>query len=373
MTIQNQNDWIIFSPLDVDLTKSPLRSTITEETFVLGSFNPGLTLLPNGNLLAIVRIAEALKKTRDSKYIYSLRWSEKTGYVIDKYPMNEVDTSDPRKYLWNKYKYTRVYTLTSISWLLPVEISPDGTEVVHEHYDKIITPSREFQSYGIEDARITKIDDTYFMTTCSVSHERQSTTLYTSADGLNYKYEAMILDHQNKDMVLFPEKIDGYYYALTRPWGDHYFAPVHGSFQGPSINLACSPDLKHWKPVEHDFGLGKADNRFIKMGAGTPPVKTDRGWLILFHGVELKGKVGVYKTYKAYLQYNEPWKIIEADFDNPVLSAEPSLTNDFKSMRYLYDVVFTCGITKSGKDFIIASGELDLCCRLTMISQEFLN
>ena len=55
-------DQVIFSPDDVDLSYSPLRNGLKEKTFVLGAFNPGLCRLPNGNLLMMVRVAEAQVK-----------------------------------------------------------------------------------------------------------------------------------------------------------------------------------------------------------------------------------------------------------------------------------------------------------------------
>ena len=67
-------DRIVFAPGDVDLSRSPLRGSIDRETFVLGAFNPGLTRLPNGNLLMMVRVAEALTKPIDGLNIYSIRW-----------------------------------------------------------------------------------------------------------------------------------------------------------------------------------------------------------------------------------------------------------------------------------------------------------
>ena len=68
-------DQIIFRPRDVDLSRSPLRGRIDDETFVLGAFNPGLTRLPNGNLLMLVRIAEALRNPVRSDHVAILRWS----------------------------------------------------------------------------------------------------------------------------------------------------------------------------------------------------------------------------------------------------------------------------------------------------------
>jgi predicted GH43/DUF377 family glycosyl hydrolase len=76
--------------------------------------------------------------------------------------------------------------LTSLSWLLPVELTPDGTQLVAIHYDKAIVPAYSFQCYGIEDPRIIRVDERYLMTTCSVSPERHSATLYTSDDGIDW-------------------------------------------------------------------------------------------------------------------------------------------------------------------------------------------
>jgi predicted GH43/DUF377 family glycosyl hydrolase len=64
------------------------------------------------------------------------------------------------------------------------------------------------------------------------------------------RFEDIVLDHQNKDMLIFEGLIDGKYWAQTRPLGDLYFTYPPGSEWrgGPSINLATSPDALHWKP-----------------------------------------------------------------------------------------------------------------------------
>ena len=80
-----------------------------------------------------------------------------------------------------------VFALTSTSWILPVEISPDGDSIIHIHYDKIIVPEKEYQEYGVEDPRISCIGGKYYMTTCSVGSQRHSTTLYSSENGINYQ------------------------------------------------------------------------------------------------------------------------------------------------------------------------------------------
>ena len=107
---------------------------------------------------------------------------------------------DPRQFSL-RHGTHRLLALTSLSWLLPVELTPDGRDVVAIHYDRAIEPAASYQEYGIEDARISKVEHRWYMTTCSVSAERHCTTLHISEDGLNYALQGIVLDHQNKDMV----------------------------------------------------------------------------------------------------------------------------------------------------------------------------
>jgi len=244
------DDWIVFDPRDVDLSRSPLRKSIAEETFVLGAFNPGLTRLPNGNLLMMVRVAEALRQPVRNDHVLALRWSD-GRYVIDRYPRANVNDKDPRslELLGSRQK---TLILTSLSWLLPVELTADGQRVERIHYDRIIQPERSYQEYGVEDARISRIGSKWYMTTCSVSAERHCTTLHVSDNGLDYRLEGIVLDHQNKDMLLFEGKVGGRFMALTRPLGECYFAypPDSDLVAGPCMQLAQSPDALHWKPLD---------------------------------------------------------------------------------------------------------------------------
>ena len=137
---------------------------------------------------------------------------------------------------------------------------------------------------------------------------------------------------------------------------------------GPSINLATSPDLLHWKPSDTAFIRPRKGSGFgNRIGGGTPPVLTEKGWLMLYHGVEDKGKVGIYRTYWAMLDKSEPWKIIRHEDSTPLLEAMDSLTTNMKDKIYLEDVVFTTGIIDFNDHFIVASGELDLACRLSLV------
>jgi predicted GH43/DUF377 family glycosyl hydrolase len=362
-------DRLVFDPRDVDLARSPLAG-LDAETFVLGAFNPGLTRLPGGNLLMMVRVAEALRHPIRDNRVHAIRWHD-GRFVLDGWPLELTDTADPRKFMLRGGGW-RVMALTSLSWLLPVELAPDGLSVAAVHYDRAIAPAGSWQCYGLEDARISKVGDRWLMTTCSVSPERHSTTLYSSPDAIDWSFEGVVLDHQNKDMLIFEGLIDGKYWAQTRPLGDLYFAYPPGSDwrAGPSINLATSPDSLHWKPhLAPGIRPHSGTVATARIGGGTPPILTGEGWLTLWHGVEPKEIVGIYRTYWSLLDRDDPARVIRTDHA-PLLEPAPDLTRPIEDLMYLRDVVFTTGIADAGDHWIVASGEADLACRITHVPKD---
>src|SRR5450432_2797913 len=163
-----KSDHLIFSPGDIDLSKSPLRNGLKEDTYVLGAFNPGLCRLPNGNLLIMVRVAEALSNAVYDTCVHCIRWDSEKKFLTDAWPLEEADMKDPRSFTLNNYAFP-VCAVTSFSWLLPVELNKEGSSINRIHYDKIISPQYTSQEYGIEDPRISSIGGRYYMTTCCVS------------------------------------------------------------------------------------------------------------------------------------------------------------------------------------------------------------
>ncbi|MFZ4607534.1 MAG: glycosidase [Caulobacter sp.] len=363
-------DRLIFTPDDVDLSRSPLRNGLPPgSTFVLGAFNPGLAVLPGGNLLMMVRVAEALREPMTGHMVRGIRWRAGQGYDIVEWPLAGAEVSDPRVFVLADTA-NRMIGLTSLSWLLPVELTPDGLSVVAVHYDRAIGPRASWQAYGVEDARISRIGDSWYMTACSISDERQSTALYSSTNALDWDLRGMVLDHQNKDMLLFEGLIDGAFWALTRPLGSLYFAPAPDSpwRGGPSINLARSPDALHWKPVETGgIRARRVSPSSEKVGGGAQPVLTPAGWLVLYHGVEAGGLVGTYRTFWALLDARDPTRILRLEDQTAVLEAAPTLTEPLRAQMYLEHVVFTTGLADGGDHWIVLSGEADLACRVTHI------
>src|SRR5580700_10251353 len=93
-----QDDRLIFRPDDVDLQYSPLRNSLGAETFVLGAFNPGLCRLGNGNLLLMVRVAEALANPVTGGHAHCIRWKDSDEFATEAWPLASIDMQDPRKF-----------------------------------------------------------------------------------------------------------------------------------------------------------------------------------------------------------------------------------------------------------------------------------
>ena len=366
------DDFLIFRPDDVDLSRSPLRNGVDAPTHVLGAFNPGFTRLPGGNLLLMVRVAEALRDPVEGDSARAIRWT-KQGYVLDRHPVAGIDMDDPRQFAL-KDRNPRLLGLTSLSWLLPVELSKDASRIVKVHYDKAIQPSASFMDYGVEDARISLVGGSWWMTVCGVSAERHCTAMYHSVNGLDYKLLGVVLDHQNKDMILFEGKPGGKYMALTRPLGEVYFAYPDDSpwLGGPSINMAQSPDGLHWKPLDTPgLRARKGTTSTQRIGGGSQPVLTPEGWMLIYHGVEKQGAVGIYRSFWALLDKDDPSKILRQEDQVPLLEANPTLTADIAHQMYLpTPVVFTTGVADAGDHYIVANGEADLACRITHLPKE---
>ena len=313
----------------------------------------------------MVRVAEALREPAWDGEVHCIRWRD-GKYDTPGFPEETLDMSDPRVFGFRESGSTTI-GLTSLSWMLPVILSADGTNVEEVRYDLAIEPRDRAQAYGVEDPRISRIaEGEYYMTACAVSGDRLGTSLYKSSDALEWEHLGLVLDHQNKDMLLFEGKLpDGRFVALTRPQGDVFLAPTldTGIRAGPAIHLAASPDALHWRPLAAPLLRPKMGGA-IKLGGGTPPILTERGWLMLYHAVHAGAEVGRYRTYWALLDADDPTQVLHESAE-PILTANPALTAGMEDQMYLTDVIFTTGIVSQGDGYLVASGECDLACRMT--------
>lgn len=182
--------------------------------------------------------------------------------------------------------------------------------------------------WGVEDARITKIDSKYYLTYTGYSKSMPLVLLAETLDFKNIILHGPISEPSNKDCALFPEKIDGYYWKVDRPTAEHR----------RDIWISRSPDLIHWGGfkllMEAQQGCWEQD----KIGSSSPPLRTKEGWLMLYHGVRGFGLGSIYKLGVCLLDLEKPW-IVKGRSREPILQPETNYERNGDVMN----VVFSCG------------------------------
>ncbi|RMF37014.1 MAG: glycosidase [Chloroflexi bacterium] len=185
----------------------------------------------------------------------------------------------------------------------------------------VLSPETPWEARGVEDPRITPIGDTFYMTYTAYSPQGIRACLARSTNLITWERMGIILpDEDNKDHTLFPEKVGGRYALLHR--------------RPPDIWLAYSDDLLHW--TDHRVIMRPRPETWehLKIGAGGPPLKTDRGWLLIYHAVDAHH---VYRLGAALLALDDPSLVI-ARLPDPIL--EPTETWEIKGD--VPNVVFAC-------------------------------
>lgn len=153
------------------------------------------------------------------------------------------------------------------------------------------------------DNRITQIDDTYYIITPVMVNGFDSPVgmLGKTKDFKTYERIEIITQPKNRGASLFPEKINGKYYKLDRPGG--------GDGSGGDIWISASEDLVHWGEFKPVIAAGYRFWNVQKIGP-TPPIKTDKGWLDIIHGVFSPAGGTYYYVGAILLDLDEPWKVI---------------------------------------------------------------
>ncbi len=275
--------------------------------------------------------------------------------------------------------------------------SQDG--IHFERYEKnpVLSPTIDgFDAGCVEDPRVVKFDDLFYVTYAyrpfppgqywlkksfdhgwplgqyapvGLRYNTSNTGLAISKDLKTFKKLGRITQNHldNRDVILFPEKINGKFVMLHRPveWvGEKYGCEV------PSIWLAYSDDLMSWKD---DYLLATAvfDWELKKMGGSTPPLKTDQGWLVIYHGVSKYDEQ--YRVGAMLLDLNDPKKII-ARLKNFIMEPEFSYETD----GYYTGCVFPTGNVIVGDTLYVYYGGADrfVCvatCSVSLLLDDLLN
>ena len=309
---------------------------------VVGAFNPGAVATEQGVVL-LIRVAEVPRDIRPG-FVGLPRWDLEAGtIVIDWYAEQELIVVDARLV---KIRETGLLRLTSTSHLRVIR-SADGRQL-DLNEQQILRPSLDCEVYGIEDPRITPIDGRFYISYVAVSSHGAATSLASTQDFNSFHFHGPIFCPENKDVVLFPERIGGQYFALHRPTSAHDFCR-------PEIWLAASPDLLHWGRHQPLLSSSAGWNRG-RIGAGTPPIRTSQGWMVIYHGND-KGEgesgIGNYGGGKLLLDLDQPWKILSAG--EQILAPEL----DCECKGFVPNVIFPTGIIQQGDSLLIYAGAAD--------------
>ncbi|MEX0672679.1 MAG: glycosidase [Candidatus Paceibacterota bacterium] len=250
-----------------------------------------------------------------------------------------------------------------------------------------LAPSTADDRWGTEDPRMTRIDDTVFITYTAISQPVKETesamrtdpllaqvNLVSTTDFSYYSHQGLITPDysDNKDTLLFPEKINDCYVLLHRPhrWSKEWYresgqnaaanvpVPIDGLPEKPSIWISYSKDLITW--FDHSVVMEPTHDTDEKIGAGAPPIRTEQGWLLLYHHVtNHSGVKRMYAAKAALLDINDPSQIISRTREHVLEPREA-----YETTGDVADVVFPTGAFIRGGDLYMYYGAADTYCAL---------
>ena len=313
--------------------------------------NPAVTTY-NDEIILLMRVAQ--RPPQEKGYISALVLDlQNGGNKILRFKKD-----DPKLEILDSrvFRYDGIIYLTTMSHL-QIARSKDAINFVVD--DKpFIAPQGRDEQYGLEDARITKFGDTYYIYYVAASSYGISTVLATTKDWVTFERGDIIFPAMNKDVAIFPEKINGNYYALTRPDTEPYAAP--------SMWLACSPNLQNWG--KHTFLISPRQGMWdsARIGAGTVPLKTNDGWLEIYHGANFKHE---YCLGLLLLDSKKPEKIIHRS-DQPIMQPEEL----YETQGFFSKVIFTNGMAEKNGSLYLYYGAADkYICGAKLTTQELLD
>lgn len=304
---------------------------------VVGVFNAGVTRYGD-EVVLLLRVAER-PANQDGSVALSPIYDASTGTIVTKSFARDDranDFSDPRLIVRGHETY-----LTSISHLR-VARSQDGVHFRVED-TAALEPENAYETFGIEDPRIACIEGTYYVHYVGVSPLGVTTSLASTTDFRAFTRHGVIFHPENKDVAVFPARVDGRYCALHRP---------HSSlFQSNDMWMAESPDLICWGRHRHLMGLREGMWDETRLGAGAVPFRIEEGWLEIYHGADRKNR---YCLGAVLLDASAPYKIV-ARSEAPLV--EPQ--TEYECAGFFGNVIFTCGLLYEEQRLRIYYGAAD--------------
>lgn len=251
--------------------------------------------------------------------------------------------------------------------------------------EMVFAPTEDYEKFGIEDPRLVIVDSQICVTYVVLSnHAREgpsvSTALATTDDYHEFQRLGIITSNgsDNKDVVIFPDKMvsalpkkgtssktkrDSCYFSLQRP--SSWVGSSYGADR-PSIWLAESSSTLTNFDRYMILLEPKEDWEALKIGAGTPPIRTKKGWLIIYHGVS---EDKVYRAGAALLDLKNPTRILGRT-KSPILEPEET----YERYGDVDNVVFPTGACViDGELFVYYGGADKVCCLATSELETFLD
>lgn len=222
-------------------------------------------------------------------------------------------------------------------------------------FDKpVFTPKLILEPRGCEDPRVVKLGDSYYMTYTAYSVSGMRVCLATTDNFIHWeRYEMAWAERNDKNAVLFPEKIDGKYIILHRP--------MHKEPMG--IWISYTDNFADWYGQREVMAPSEGGNwDSAKIGAGAPPIKTEKGWLLIYHGVD---EDMVYRLGVVMLSLDDPSKVI---YRHPEPILEPK--RDYEIRGEIPNVVFTCGACEVGDKYYVYYGGADSVIGVATVDKE---
>jgi beta-1,2-mannobiose phosphorylase / 1,2-beta-oligomannan phosphorylase len=196
--------------------------------------------------------------------------------------------------------------------------------------EPVVAPHNGREDYrGVEDPRVTPLDGAFYMTYTAYGINRFFPMIAKSENLITWEDIGPLERAENKDHVLFPEKIGGRYAILHR--------------RTPNIWIAYSDDLVNW--TDHAIIMTpREDNDWdsVSIGANGVPIKTEHGWLLFYHGYE---EEHIYRQSVAMLDLEDPAKILHRPKD---FIMEPYESWEIKGD--VPNVIFSCSANVVGDE-----------------------
>lgn len=202
----------------------------------------------------------------------------------------------------------------------------------------VFVPERPDEVKGVEDPRLTLIDGRVQMLYTAWSEGNIQVARASTIDFRTWERHRIVFPGpDNKDAALFPRRINGRWCAFHR-------IP-------PAMWIAWSDDLATWVDYQQIMAPRPGAYDELKLGAGGPPIETDAGWLVIYHGVD---RNKVYRLGVALLDRDDPSRVRNRPAEPILVPEEP-----WELAGEVPNVVFTCGTAELGDDYLIYYGGAD--------------